>query len=73
MNDFTKEQLEKIIIWGELHNSGAGIAWPKMGSKKSNKELINKIRIMIDNYCEHEYSAIVFDGPPACNKCGRYL
>ena len=69
MNDFTKEELTRIAVWEDLHASGEGIAWPVMGTKKANKELINKIQSMIDNYCEHEYELMGCDGIK-CIKCG---
>ena len=62
MNDFTKEELKIIMMWGQLYKSGMGIAWPKLCSKKSHDNVIKKIKSMLDNYCEHdshEVSALV--------------
>lgn len=76
MNDFTKEELQRIVVWGELHKSGEGIAWPVMGSKKSNKELMKKLQSLIDNYCEHEWHNFCCGCDPenlVCQKCNKDL
>ncbi len=46
MNNFTKEELEELIMWSSYL---AGC----------NPNLVNKIRSMIDNYCEHEFNPII--------------
>lgn len=43
MNDFTKEELEEIIMWAAY----------LVGC---NPCLLNKIQSMIDNYCDHLWS-----------------
>lgn len=68
MNDFTKEELTRIAVWGDLHVSGEGIAWPVMGTKKANKELIKKIQSMIDNYCETNPPTMASYCCKICNK-----
>lgn len=63
MNDFTKEELENLVSWGEVYTE-FGISW----SDKNHRPLINKIKSMIDNYCDHE---IIYDDglPHNCPKC----
>lgn len=43
MNDFTKEELQSIWRWADAHSD-----------KEWYKNLAQKIRPMIDTYCEHE-------------------
>ena len=71
MSDFTKEELEELLMWSSYL---AGC----------NPVLVNKIKSAIDNYCEHEYTATTDTdhsyihanpswGIPAivkCRKCG---
>lgn len=66
MNDFTKEELEDILSWGDVYNEfGQSFAY------ELNKPLLDKIQSMIDNYCEHEwkhrYDVSEYD---ECLKCG---
>jgi hypothetical protein len=49
MNNFTKEELESILNWGDVYCE-FGASW----SYKVHKPLIDKIQSMIDSYCEHE-------------------
>lgn len=57
MNDFTKEELEELIMWS-LHLAGC------------NHNLVNKIQFMIDNYCEHDFNPIIgFFQIESCHKC----
>jgi hypothetical protein len=51
MNEFTKEELKDLILFvdgGIRHNSHA-------------VELRNKIKSMIDDYCEHENQSSISD------------
>lgn len=57
MNEFTKEELERLI---------EGISWWLDGdSALYSEQLINKIQAMIDNYCEH----LVQEAIQHCNIC----
>jgi len=51
MNDFTKEELEIIL----LDMDGYIKRTPMLNEAPSHKSLRNKIQFMIENYCEHEY------------------
>jgi len=61
MNNFTKDELEEIIMW-TCHLVGC------------NPTLLNKIQSMIDNYCNHtkiETGAYSRSFPPKkCDACG---
>lgn len=48
MNDFTKEELESMLNWGDVY-SEFGQSW----TYKIMKPLMDKIQSKIDNYCEH--------------------
>lgn len=63
MNDFTKEELESIL---------EGISWWLDGDNALYSEkIINKIQSMIDNYCEHDCKATIWQCQvTACSKCG---
>ena len=66
MNEFTKEELQ--YIWSacnELSHSE--------GCHPSVQEIIflNKIQSMIDNYCEHDCKATIWQCQvTSCSKCG---
>lgn len=49
MNDFTKEELEDLLEWGNTYC----IDRP-MIAKMHHSNLLGKIQAMIDNYCEYE-------------------
>lgn len=58
MNEFTKEELEELLD---------GIGW-KLGEGQADKltlPLEGKLKLMIDNYCEHK----VFEGAITAFKC----
>jgi hypothetical protein len=59
MNDFTQEELQKILNFIESHKQDS---YDDM--RFSN--IINKIHSLIDNYCEHRKSL-------QCSECGSYL
>lgn len=46
MNDFSKEELDEILFFIELHKNKYRLKYPEA--------LLNKLQSMIDNYCEHE-------------------
>jgi hypothetical protein len=62
MNDFTKEELERIL---------EGVAWWLDGdSALYSEKLIHKIQSMIDNYkCLHESDGLIYTSNPPQNKC----
>ncbi len=62
MNDFTKEELERIIEGISLWLDGDDALY--------SQQLINKIQSMIDNYCEHEWHTNSFDFILYCSQCG---
>jgi type IV secretory pathway VirB4 component len=70
MNDFTKEELERIL---------EGVSWWLDGDNALYSEaLINKIQSMIDNYCEHEYlityaCEACFVDECKCHKCAEII
>lgn len=49
MNDFTKEELKRLLL-----RSYSWVSYPE-NQNKDELELINKIQSMIDNYCDHEW------------------
>ncbi len=68
MNDFTKEELEylKLAIFERPHSV-----------TEQMEKMRDKIKYMIDKYCEHESSTgacISIDGLKikACKKCGEF-
>lgn len=72
MNDFTKEELQKISI---------GLTWWFQDSGFMEQEdyqpLIDKIQSMIDTYCEHvndeRFNMLPLPGSPKmCMKCARF-
>jgi hypothetical protein len=62
MNDFTKEELQDMINWGEVYTE-FGNGW----TDKMHRPIINKLQSLINNYCEHTNSNISF----TCDDCGR--
>ena len=48
MNDFTKEELKRLLL-----RSFSWVAYPE-NQNKEELELIKKIEYMIENYCDHE-------------------
>lgn len=68
MNDFTKDELQSIWRWADAYSD-----------KEWYRNLAQKIRPMIDNYCEHEEKETV-QIPAAksifqnrCKKCRRLV
>ena len=70
MNDFTKDELD---ICRE------GISWLIESHSKEYGEkevalwfpLMNKIKSLIANYCEHESKINIGEAPMICQKCGK--
>lgn len=46
MNDFTKEELEKIFYYVDITSHI---------QEDDEQDLLDKIQSMIDNYCDHEW------------------
>ncbi len=69
MNDFTKEELETILNWGEVYTE-FGRSW----TDKIHTPFMDKIHSMIDNYCEHDPKAseITYTNY-FCTKCGKEI
>ena len=71
MNEFTKEELEKLkelVVWDDDCIAG-GNPIPIYGI------LVKKIQSLIDNYCEHTPSNFYTSNAPSlysCQKCGDY-
>lgn len=67
MNDFTKEELENLLNWGEAYTE-FGSSW----TDKTQRPLIDKIQSMIDNYCKHDWSVgfgTIHSPVTYCKKC----
>lgn len=67
MNDFTRDELEIILLDMACHAEKS----PALKESPIHFELRNKIRTMIDNYCEHKTSGQVSDVDyvTICTKC----
>ncbi len=66
MNDFTKEELEdlKNCVW----------VYDDLRDESTHKELIKKLKSMVDNYCEHSFAIILSVDKGRilrCLKCDR--
>ena len=68
MTNFTKEELEFILDDLEYHMSISRLA-----NHEFNRDLVKKIRDMIDNYCEHETVVPNWDCKTQCAKCDVIL
>lgn len=66
MNDFTKEELERIC---QFFN----IAIEDFHEPDSTYELRDKIQLMIDNHCDHEFQikSLIPHFLMMCDKCGK--
>lgn len=63
MNDFTKEELIELIDSFDWIEGETSWEW--------KHELRHKIQSMIDNYCEHDCKATIWQCQvTACSKCG---
>jgi hypothetical protein len=58
MNDFTKEELESIYL--------------SVSDYWYEDPLLDKIRSMIDDYCEHDGEIGKYYPAEKCMKCGAY-
>lgn len=63
MNDFTKEELESMLNWGDVY-SEFGQSW----TYKIMKPLMDKLQSKIDNYCEHLHAGEACG--TICRDCG---
>ena len=68
MNEFTKEELESILNWGDVYCE-FGASW----MYKAHKPLMDKLQSMIDNYCDHECNGEKEIFVDTCKKCNAYL
>ena len=67
MNDFTKEELEKLLMWSVHRAEDIGtVEYCREGSGL----LFDKIQSMIDNYCEHDPYGDFHECGDRCRKCG---
>ncbi len=62
MNNFTKDELEELLFFTELHKNKYRLKYPD--------ELLNKLQSLIDNYCEHEPHGDFHVCVDKCKKCG---
>jgi hypothetical protein len=67
MNDFTKEDLATLFHWGIERIEIIGTeSFEDEGSDK----LYEKLRLMIENYCDHDSKQYYDDIPvDVCNNC----
>lgn len=79
MNDFTKEEMEEILL-GMRHFYVAyynGFIPEEKSKISSGWGILNKLQSMIDNYCEHEDFRSCFYCEDCkvterrCNQCGH--
>jgi hypothetical protein len=63
MNDFTKDELEELLLGYEMHSHNTRHNWPSL-------DLCKKIKSMIDNYCEHDPHGDFHVCVDKCKKCG---
>ena len=61
MNDFTKDELSNLRSCLDVCISDDG----------EDKPLMDKLKSMIDNYCEHESKIDIGEAPMVCQKCGK--
>ena len=69
MNDFTKEELQIILL--DMHTYI--IKTPLLKESPTHKDLRNKVEEMIDNYCEHHDKGEVDIFVDICGKCNAYM
>lgn len=67
ITEFTKEELESILNWGDVYTE-FGSCW----TSKLHKPLMDKIQLMIDNYCEHEWDDAATN-QFYCVKCQKHI
>lgn len=69
MNDFTKDELEKLLSWADVYTE-FGRSW----TTKLQMPLIDKIQSMIDNYCEHHWrKGVHLFNDIYCTKCKKHF
>lgn len=71
MNDFTREQLQIILLDmnAYIYRTRTAI----LAESPSHKALRDKIESMIDNYCNHECNGETEIFVDTCRKCNAYL
>lgn len=67
MNDFSREELQDLIDWA---NYAAGN--PHGPTTDSITPLYNKIKSMLDNYCEHEWRESAINAI-YCTYCQKHM
>ncbi len=67
MNNFTKEELQTLFHWGVDRVQAIGT---ELFEEESGDKLYEKLRIMIEDYCDHEWIYDVHRGRKVCSKCG---
>ena len=74
MSDFTKEELNTLYdyVYNDI-NDGSGYSFVT----NYHDNLLDKLKKMIDNYCEHEttlnYDSINVARKYKCKKCGGFF
>ena len=68
MNDFTIEELQILLNWCVCRNKDINtVDFEREGSGR----LFGKIKLMIDQYCDHDWQESIHDGDiEICIKCG---
>ena len=65
MNEFTKEELEEL-----MH---CVYAYRDLCDEDVEDNLCDKLKFMIDNYCEHDYRIVTDLDHLKCVKCSKYF
>ncbi len=71
MNDFTQEELQILRI--ELNINFNRAKARRFTVPKVMLDLIEKINLMIESYCEHDPSDPILMLNKKCTKCGDHL
>lgn len=68
MNEFTKDELYHILDWSKELGSEYGTEGDAM-----DIHVTNKIKSLIDNYCDHKNTTMDCDGgiSMVCHDCGK--
>jgi hypothetical protein len=68
MNEFTKDELELL-----RDGLNYGVSNPYGFTVDTVMPLYNKLKSMIDNYCEHDHSRSGFGIPVICDDCNEVI
>ncbi len=68
MNDFTKDELEQL-----RDGLNYAVGNPYGFTADSIRPIYDKIKSMIENYCDHKFVFTLNDSKVHCHKCGRTL